>query len=380
MNTGKIKKKLLILGAIVILYALLVIPLSVSNLQKQQSTQSSAWYTDQSAQLGCLSSGNVVITVSFKNTEPINSNLSMNVIAKDLESNKSTNLGTIAPQQTKTGQIDTERTNMPSGNVEFFLTWTTAGSGTDKKYAPYQAKTCTPVPTATATPTPVPPTTTPTPILPSATPTLTPTPTPVPPSATATPTSVPSATPTPVLTSIAITVLLDGLGNRGDNANPTEHDLSNKNPVHPVKTTDVQVFDTNNQLITTANGSVTYNATDGNFKGTFSLGTTITTGSFTVKIRTEKYLRKLVAGIITLTAGTTNTIPVTALVAGDINLDNQLSILDYNLLLDCYSDLKPPVACPTITKKDASDINDDSFVNQYDYNLFLRELSTQPGE
>lgn len=198
--------------------------------------------------------------------------------------------------------------------------------------------------------------------------------------ATTTPTDIPTTNSTPVLTSVAITVLLDGLGNRGDNANPTEHDLSNKNPVNPIKTTDVQVFDVNNQLVTTANGSVTYNAADGNFKGTFALGTTITTGSYTIKIRTEKYLRKLVAGIITLTAGTTNTLPVTALVAGDINVDNQLSILDYNLLLDCYSDLKPPVACPTTTKKDASDINDDSFVNHYDYNLFLRELSTQPGE
>lgn len=41
-----------------------------------------------------------------------------------------------------------------------------------------------------------------------------------------------------------------------------------------------------------------------------------------------------------------------------------------------------PSTTPSIPtgKKAAADINDDGFVNQVDYNLFLREISTQPGQ
>jgi Mg-chelatase subunit ChlD len=220
-----------------------------------------------------------------------------------------------------------------------------------------------PTPTPTFTPTPTP-TKTPTP-----TPTRTPTPT---------PTSTPTPTPT-ALTTLSVKLLLDGLGHRGDNANPDEFDLSNQDPKHPTKATDIQVFNVNNQLVTTATGTVVYNQTNGNFTGTFPLSVSLPQGSYTVKVRTQKYLRKLIPGIQTLGPGTIS-LAQTALVAGDINFDNALSILDYNILLDCFSDLLPAPACESQTKKDDSDITDDSFVNQFDYNLFLRELSTQVGE
>ena len=250
--------------------------------------------------------------------------------------------------------------SLPSDPNGYAVTITNGNIATDKNFG----NKIVPIPTNTPVPT--------------ATPTNTPTPTP-----TRTPTPTPTNTPTPTtvpLTRLSLTLLLDGIGNRGDNANPTGVSLSNKNPVHPVKATDVQIFDDSNQLVATGNGNVIYNSTNGNFTGTIMLGVGLPTGSYTIKIRTNQYLRKLAAGIHALTIGQPYAVPTTALVTGDVNLDNKLDILDYNLILDCYSDFAPATNCPNQTKKDASDINDDASVNQTDYNLFLREISTQPGQ
>jgi len=48
-------------------------------------------------------------------------------------------------------------------------------------------------------------------------------------------------------------------------------------------------------------------------------------------------------------------------------------------LMGCYSDFLPPVSCQAVYQA-PSDLTDDGNVNQFDYNLFLREISTQPGD
>ena len=75
-----------------------------------------------------------------------------------------------------------------------------------------------------------------------------------------------------------------------------------------------------------------------------------------------------------------NTVAGFSMVTGDANLDNKLSILDYNILLDCYSDLLAAKNCSDQRKLQLSDFTDDGKVNEFDYNLFLRELSTQGGQ
>lgn len=237
-----------------------------------------------------------------------------------------------------------------------------------------------PTPTPTMTPTP---TLTPT-MTPSATPTLTLTPTAIP-TATTIPTTIPTLTFTPTPTNKPITmqltldILHHGIGTSGDNTNPTASSLSNKNPLHPVQAANVMVYNAANQLIASSTGQLTYASESGSFKGTIGLTDPITTGIYTVKVDTERHLTRLIAGIQSLTANQNNQLPTTELVTGDITNDNQLDIRDYNLLLDCYSDLSTAAACNDV-KKAASDINDDGPVNQVDYNLFLREISTQPGE
>lgn len=223
----------------------------------------------------------------------------------------------------------------------------------------------TPTPSPTITPTP---TKTPTP-----SPTRTPTPTPT---VTPTPTLTPTSTPIPQATIFNLTVFLHGLGNSGDNANPTSHSLSNKNPSRKTRDIKVSLHNASDQLILQKSGTVTYDTTAGNFKGTVDMGTTITTGVYTIKITSPFYLTQIIPGIQTVNAGTTNTFPNVTLVTGDSDQSNTLNILDYNMILGCYSDFSPPVSC-TPDQKLATDLTDDENVNQFDYNLFLRELSIQ---
>lgn len=248
--------------------------------------------------------------------------------------------------------------------------------------APTATPTPTPLPTATPTPTRTPtplPTATPTP-LPTATPTPTRTPTPLP---TNTPTPLPTATPTPTPTplpnKLGLTIFLHGIGNSGDNANPTSSTLSNKNPVRTTRQVSVLVYDAGNTLIKNVITPITYSTTNGNFTGLADLGNNLASGQYIVKVKTDEHLRRALPGFITLTAGSTIQLSALTLIAGDANNDNILNILDYNVLLGCYSDISPASSC-TAAQKLASDFNDDGNVNQYDYNLFLRELSVQTGE
>lgn len=226
---------------------------------------------------------------------------------------------------------------------------------------------------ATVTPTSI--QSTPTaPPLPTASPTKTPTPQPT---NTPFPTSTPIPSVSPNTTRFSLNLLLHGLGNGGDNANPGA--IGNTTPLHPQKQVTLELFDSTNTLVKSIPGTISYNASLGNFSGTLDGGLGISGGSYLVKVKSPSYLRKQLGGIITIISGQTVSLPQTALVAGDANNDNSLNILDYNLMLDCYSELAPARNCNP-TKLLQTDFNDDGSVNQFDYNLFLRELSVLSGQ
>lgn len=206
----------------------------------------------------------------------------------------------------------------------------------------------------------------------------TPTPTRVP---TVVPTAIPTVQPTQGLTSFSLTVFHHGIGESGDNTNPASS-LSNKNPIRKTVPADLQLFDIDNKLVGAGTGKVNYNEQTGKYVGIITITpNNFTTGKYTLKVKTEGHLRRLMSGVQTIAAGQHNTtLPAVTLVTGDIDNNNAINILDYNKLLDCYSDLSVATNCADKTKKTASDINDDGPVNQIDYNLFLREIATQPGE
>lgn len=230
--------------------------------------------------------------------------------------------------------------------------------------------TATTIPTATSTPVPsatptsVPPTSTPT----SVPPTATPTPTPIPP----TPTSVPVGN-----TTFSFNILLHGIGQGGDSANPAGG--GNPNPLHPQRELTVEVLNDQNQLVLTKKGIISFGSTAGNFTGTIDMGTTLTSGTYTIKVKANQFLRRIIPGMQNITAGALNQLAQATLINGDIDNSNSLSILDYNILIGCYSDFLLPVSC-TPENKIRADIDDDGAVNQYDYNLFLRELNNIQGQ
>lgn len=206
------------------------------------------------------------------------------------------------------------------------------------------------------------------------------------------PTYPPTPTLAPGQTAVSFTLLLHGIGSAGDNPNPTDSDLSNKNPRHPQRNITMSIYDANDQLVTTTTGILYYDGATGDFKGQVDLGTNFSSGTYTIKIKSDRYLRRLIPGVQTITKSQNNTIAVAQLVAGDTNGDNTLNILDYSALLDCgYGEINPlPITnsssqfaqqvCQTHSPAINIDIDDNGILNSFDYNLFLRELSVQNGD
>ncbi|MBI4039325.1 hypothetical protein HY388_00675, partial [Candidatus Daviesbacteria bacterium] len=255
---------------------------------------------------------------------------------------------------------------LTSGNHVVTVIGNEPGVGVDKILL---TKNLSCVPTGTGDNCPAEPTSTPTPTI---APTNTPTPTPSPTSA---PTPTPSPTPLPSQTVLKFpTVKLHGIGSGGDNTNPNL--AGNQNPLTLTRVLKVELYKPDGSLYTSSQGDIVYSSSVGYFSGDIILSGNIpfVSSSYLVKVNSDNYLKRQLVGIITVNSGEINQTPAVALVVGDSNADGLLSILDYNLLLDCYSDLLPPKNCDA-AKKAKTDFSDDGKVNQDDYNLFLRELS-----
>lgn len=222
------------------------------------------------------------------------------------------------------------------------------------------------------------------------TPTLTPSPT-VSPTIQPTVTPMPTVTIPPGQTSLAMSFFLHGIWPSGDNVNPTNN-FANKTPQFPQRTIDVDVLDNNNVPIPGSpfSGVVTYDPITGKFNTQLAIGTA-PTGSYTIAVKTDRYLSNLYPGIQTLTVGQSNPLNTLTLTAGDIVNDDALSIQDYNVLRDCgYKAAIPlPMTDPSSQFNSApclghperadADLDDNAIIDQSDYGLFLRELSVQTG-
>lgn len=216
------------------------------------------------------------------------------------------------------------------------------------------------------------PTSTPVPTVPVSSPTPIPTMTSIPTSG--------SLSPTPTIppgeTAIALMLCPHGIANCGDNANPQS--TGNMNPLHTQRSITITVSDLNNNPLKSITGNVTFDSASGTFKGTTDLGT-LASGLYVIRVTMPQFLIKRIGpSVIQITSGQTNTTPEAFLIAGDINADNKLDILDYNILASCFGSKATSPACNN--QAQAADLNDDGKVDGIDYNLFLRELSVQNGQ
>lgn len=237
-----------------------------------------------------------------------------------------------------------------------------------------ESNTCDNIPNSTgqdcdggASPTPVPtvlpPTPTPTPTL-TSTPTVSPTPRPT------TPVPSPTTSPTSVAgLGLQISLNLNGLGSNNGNANP----------LHPNRTASVSLTNVDTPSQNASNSAqIAFDSGSQTFKGTVTVPG-LGAGRYLLRVKTPQYLRKLFPSALTLTVGQNTNVPVFTLIAGDINGDNRLNIIDYNILLSCYS---TPGTTPTQcgSNKDLADLNDDGKVEGVDYNIFVRNIGTQLGD
>lgn len=217
------------------------------------------------------------------------------------------------------------------------------------------------------------------------------------------PTSIPTITPIttitrgptpttdPTKTTLTLSLLFHGIGSAGDLQNDSG-ELSNKIPLNQERTLNVQLVNEDNQLVATKLVTAFYNSDKGTFDSHYVFNDPLPEGDYIVKVKTEPYLRKLMPGFMTIQPGRKNVMDTTELIAGDINGDNAINILDYNILYDCgYGAIDPlPIVnnksafhnkrCKSHDNKNNADLNDNGIINAPDYNLFLRELSAGLGQ
>jgi hypothetical protein len=218
---------------------------------------------------------------------------------------------------------------------------------------------------------------------PTDTPAPAPTATPIPPTPTNTP--APTAVPTLGATSLNISLGLTGVGIA---------QAANQTPLHPTRNVTVCLYPSSvdpsgdpgcsKTGTTRATGTVAFDTTSKNFtNASFMLPSSVTTGQYSVLIKTDDYLRKR-AGFNTLsiTAGTNNTIPGVILPPGDVDGNNALDALDYNdIFINCWTGIASSMCQNKASgNHPGADINDDGKVDHVDYVLFQRAISTQAGD
>ncbi len=136
-----------------------------------------------------------------------------------------------------------------------------------------------------------------------------------------------------------------------------------------------QFINSQNQAVKTGVAQVTakqaQTPTGMGYTGQISLGTTLSAGNYKAKIRLDNTLWK--AANITLTPGVLTTIPVMELILGDLDQDNRIGLLDYNILISCYGSKQ-------CAQKAQADLNLDGKVDELDLNILYASFRTREGD
>lgn len=142
------------------------------------------------------------------------------------------------------------------------------------------------------------------------------------------------------------------------------------------KNVTVKMYDAQNTEFI-GRGTVT-KSSGGVYTGTIDMGT-LNGGIYTIKIKADKFLQKLVgkdSGRIanTIIAGQTYAVAPTTLINGDTNNDNAVDIQDYNAIISCLGTSSQ--SC----NRGAADLDDNGSVGPEDLNIFQRSARVAVGD
>ncbi|GEM_PF-6760299 len=197
------------------------------------------------------------------------------------------------------------------------------------------------------------------------------------PTASAVPTVLPTHVPQPTpklnerSTKFDFDLALTGIGSTSGNLSP----------LFPQRTLTVEVIDGLDRKVLEKKGFILWDGVTQTFYGTIDMGNTLNTGTYTVKVKTDRYLRKAFPNT-QIAKGGLIVIPTASLIVGDINGDNLLDVQDYNLYVSCYKDRANTIECGK--NKTNADLNDDgkndSETDLTDYKLLFGSLKVQKGD
>jgi hypothetical protein len=184
-----------------------------------------------------------------------------------------------------------------------------------------------------------------------------------------TPTQIPTVTLTPGETGLKLSLSLPGISKvNGENA-------------HPLRTrriVKVTVYDNGSPddahiKVAEKTGTVDFNPTTARYEGTVGIGTTLDTGTYTVKVRMDNTLKKQLPGAVSITKGKAdNNTPPAELVTGDLNQNNALDIQDFTNVMACYNHL---AAC-TGDVLILGDLDDDGVTNGDNDDISIMQYNT----
>ncbi len=179
---------------------------------------------------------------------------------------------------------------------------------------------------------------------------------------------------------LAFKLSFPGIGTRAQGAG----NLNNPTPKNPARSITVQVYNADGTTLiqskTVATG-LAYQSSTQTFDGTVTLDSILPAGNYVVKVKSNGYLYRRIPTVLVITSGNNTynmyqgtTYPI--LIPGDINNDNIVNLLDYNLFIECY---RATGTC-NAANKTLSDLNDDSLVNSEDLLILTRSFEIRNGD
>jgi hypothetical protein len=170
---------------------------------------------------------------------------------------------------------------------------------------------------------------------------------------------------------LPLDLLLHGIGKAGDSVRPGEAGGGNPNPKHPERDLKVDLYDAQDQKLSSTVGKVKFNSQSGSFKGLIDVDD-LAAGSY-VKVKFTQSLEKQINGIQNISSS--SALPQQSVVTGDVNNDGAATpdVLDYGIIISCYGVTTSSEDC-TQDDRVQADLDDNNKVDQFDYNLFMREL------